>query len=253
MFTTAFLEESGNGRLGREETLLQECLVERGLPIQLFTPKRIQRRQLPLSASTFIAGGMDSMHGAMQQLKIEIPPPNDYPVSLQPFMRRRTWPSTLGSVERSILDEDHAPVFAKPADRRKSFTGRTFASIDDFRVIGDVSRRQTVWCSDVVEWVSEFRVYTIGHEIGHVSLYGGDAAVALDLGTVRAALATFQASGEAPAAYGIDFGVLSTGDTALIEFNDGYSLGAYDVPATVYTDLLLTRWKELVSTLHPKP
>jgi hypothetical protein len=66
---------------------------------------------------------------------------------------------------------------------------------------------------------------------------------------VDAALAAFRASGEAPSAYGIDFGVLSTGQTALVEFNDGYALGAYKISSSAYTDLLLTRWNELVSTI----
>ena len=53
---------------------------------------------------------------------------------------------------------------------------------------------------------------------------------------------------QAPSAYGIDFGVLSSGQTALIEVNDGYSLGAYAIEAKSYTDLLMTRWHELLRT-----
>jgi hypothetical protein len=140
-------------------------------------------------------------------------------------------------------------VFAKPADRRKSFTGRTFASVDDFREIGSASRRQEVWCSQVVSWSSEYRVYVIGTEIVGVDHYAGDPKVTLNSDTVGAALRAFRASGEAPSAYGIDFGVLATGQTALVEANDGYALGAYKISASAYTDVLLTRWNELVSTI----
>jgi hypothetical protein len=55
-------------------------------------------------------------------------------------------------------------------------------------------------------------------------------------------------SGEAPAGYGIDFGLLSSGETALIELNDGYSLGSYDLDSADYTDLLIARWEELVGS-----
>ncbi|MBW8810364.1 MAG: ATP-grasp domain-containing protein, partial [Lysobacter sp.] len=66
-----------------------------------------------------------------------------------------------------------------------------------------------------------------------------------------AALENFHRSGEAPAAYGIDFGVLCDGQTALVEANDGYSLGAYKkISNAVYTDLVMARWAELVSTIH---
>jgi hypothetical protein len=79
MFARAFLEEAGNGKLRHEEELLRGEFERRWIPVTLYTAKRIQRRQLPLSAETFIAGDMDAMHGAMRQLKIEIPAPNDYP------------------------------------------------------------------------------------------------------------------------------------------------------------------------------
>jgi hypothetical protein len=65
---------------------------------------------------------------------------------------------------------------------------------------------------------------------------------------VKAALRDHRASGIAPSAYGIDFGVLSTGQTALVEANDGYALGAYEIAEEPYTDLLFTRWKELLGS-----
>ena len=50
-------------------------------------------------------------------------------------------------------------------------------------------------------------------------------------------------------AYGIDFGILKNGDTALIEWNDGFALGAYELDKEVYTDLILSRWKEIMKEL----
>lgn len=132
MFTKAFLEEAGNGKLRHEEELLRVELELRGFPISLYTAKKIQRRQLPLTGDAFISGDMGAMHGAMKQLKIEIPAPNDYPKSLLPYLNRRIWSSTLGSIESQIVEDDSGPVFAKPSDRRKSFTGRTFARLTTF-------------------------------------------------------------------------------------------------------------------------
>lgn len=52
----------------------------------------------------------------------------------------------------------------------------------------------------------------------------------------------------APSAYAIDFGVLDTGETALIVVNDGFSVGAYDdVDAGTYWDVIAMRWQELAS------
>jgi len=249
MFTHAYLQEAGNGRLGHEEQLLRSEFERRGIPVTLYTRKRIERRQLPLSASTFIAGDMDMMHGAMRQLKIEPPPPNDYPKSLEPYLHRRVWASTLGTMEQRYLQDHSEALFIKPADRCKSFTGRMFSDLDDFRVIGSTSRRQDVWCSEPVEWLSEYRVYVIGPRVVSVDRYRGDPDVMLDLAIVEVALKTLRAAGEAHAAFGIDFGVLSTGETALVEMNEGYSLGAYQIPAPMYTDLLMARWQELVALM----
>lgn len=62
----------------------------------------------------------------------------------------------------------------------------------------------------------------------------------------ESAVAVYLRSGTAPSAYGNDFGVLANGETALVEANDGYALGAYDIDADRYTELVLRRWSELV-------
>lgn len=247
MFAKAFLEEAGNGKLRQEEQLLKAVFERRGIPIELYTKKRIRRRQLPLTTETFIAGDLESMQGAMRLLKIEVPAAQDYPESLRPYLHRHVRKGTLGEVERAIIHGEREGIFVKPADRCKNFTGRVFDSIDDFRDIGGVSRRQSVWLCDVVSFVSEYRVYVIGEKVVSTALYAGDASARLDAETLQAALVTFRGSGEAPAAYGIDFGVLKNGQTALIEFNDGFSLGAYQIEAEDYTDLLMARWKQLVA------
>lgn len=251
MITTAFLQYSGKGPLRHEEALLTEGLVQRGIPIQHYTLKRIERRQLPLGPDTFVAGDLDAMHGAMRQLRIPVPEPDDYPVSLGEFLRRKVWASTLGEIERAVGSGSVPVVFVKPAERRKSFTGEVFYSERDFAALGSVSRRQRVWCSAVVTWVAEYRVYVNDRRVIAVDCYDGDGSVRLDMDVVEAAVAAYYQSGAAPIAYGIDFGVLANGETALVEVNDGYSLGAYGISADQYTDLVMRRWNELLESAQP--
>ena len=248
MFSIAYLQDPGNRKLRREELMLRSEFERRGIPVELYTIKKIQRRALPLSRSTFIAGDMDAMHGAMTQLKIAIPAPDDYPESLVHFLRRRVWRETLGDVERLFFAGGGAPVFVKPALRRKTFTGRVCDTAGDFMYLGSTSRRQAVWCSEIVSWQSEYRIYVIDDAIVGVDHYEGAPEVALDMATVESALRAHRESGRAPSAYGIDFGVLSTGETALIEANDGYALGAYAIDAKPYADLVCRRWSELLAT-----
>ena len=49
----------------------------------------------------------------------------------------------------------------------------------------------------------------------------------------------------APSAYCLDVGVLGTGETALVEMNDAFSIGMYEGMESCYPELLITRWKEL--------
>lgn len=247
MFSVAFLQDLGNGRLRIEEKMLKSEFERRGVPVELYTIKKIQRRNLPLSTETFIAGDMDAMHGAMKQLDIDIPEPNDYPDSLTPFLHRRVWKSTLWEAERKVYEEGCPPMFIKPSAKRKSFTGTVLGFSRDSLRIGSASRRQEVWCSEVVKWKSEFRVYVIDEEVVGVDHYDGDHDTPLDMSTVKQALLAYRTSGTAPSAYGIDFGVLETGQTALVEANDGYALGAYTIAAEPYTNLLVRRWQELLS------
>lgn len=245
MFSIAFLQELGNGRLRHEEAMLKAEFERRGVSVVLYTLKQIHRRNLPLSNHTFIAGDIDAMHGAMQQLNIPTPIPNDYPESLHSLLGRRIWKSTLGEIEQQFLCEDTPPLFIKPCANRKSFTGKVIESYSDFMCLHNLSKRQKIWCSEIVSWLAEFRVYVIDRQIVGIDFYAGNSNLTLDLDVINKAVLTYY---NAPSAYSIDFGILETGQTALIECNDGYALGAYHLTAATYTNLLISRWSELLQS-----
>lgn len=46
--------------------------------------------------------------------------------------------------------------------------------------------------------------------------------------------------------YGIDFGVLLNGETALVEWNDCTALGNYGLEPEAYTNLFLARWEQIL-------
>lgn len=56
---------------------------------------------------------------------------------------------------------------------------------------------------------------------------------------------------QAPAAFAIDFGVLTDGQTALVELNDGFSIGTYGLSGELYADFTAARWAELVARVEP--
>jgi hypothetical protein len=106
---------------------------------------------------------------------------------------------------------------------------------------------EDVWACDPVEWWSEWRVYVINDRVRHVSFCDGDRSAGADVSVIESAVSDLSMTDTRPAGYAIDFGVLADGRTALIEMNDGYSIGAYeDVPPDVYFDLLRARWRQLL-------
>ena len=249
MITSAYLQESSNrGKLSYEGDLLIKGLSQLDIPYQLFTIKRIHRRQLPLTEETLVAGGIDAVHGALKQLGKEIPYSNSYPNSLKPYLHRQVWPSTLAEVRHRFESESFVDFFVKPRGREKCFTGFVCDDYYDFlHHAGHVSGREPVYCADAVNWLTEYRCYIVNGEILSIDHYYGDKQVSLHRPTVEQAVKDLERAGEATASYTLDFGVLATGETSLVERNDGYSVGAYrDISAESYTQFILARWEELV-------
>lgn len=245
MLRRAFIQEDGQGRMEPEMRALRDALVARGVPAELFTAKRMERSQLPLARDTLVAGYVPSVLRALKQLGIEAPPTNDYPRCLAPFLHRKLWASTVRQLTAQLYDVSAPPVFAKPVGRRKRFTGHVFRTSDDVLFLERASASTPLVCSEVVRWVSESRVFVVRGAIVGIRHYAGDTAVSVDEATVREAVRVLEASGEATAGYGVDFGVLATGETALVEWNDGFSLGAYGLEREAYLALTVARWCEL--------
>ena len=246
MIRRAFIQEGGNGRLGTEERDLIACLEARGITVELFTKKKLARRQLPLDRQTLVAVGVPVVVGALRQLGIDAPVPNDYHISLQPLLHRRFWTSTVGRLIDDLYEGSVRPIFAKPSERLKRFTGHVFASPVDLIYLEGASRSTPIFCAEVVDWVSEYRSYVIRGEIVGIRHYGGNPAVELDEAVVARAIRSLESAGESTTGYALDFGVLADGRTALVEWNDGFSLGSYGLEGGLYTELVLARWCELI-------
>lgn len=245
MIRRALLQQHGNGRLSPEIGSISTTLASRGIPYELFFDKHLHRRRLTLAPDALVAGEIPIVVGALRQLGIEPPPPNDYPPSLTPWLRRRIWTGTVGAIVERLQRGDAAPVFVKPMGRLKRFTGHVMSSWDDLRFLAHASDQMSVFCSEIVTWRSEFRVYVTHGRIVGIRHYRGDRELDIDRAVVEEAVCAFEMSGEAIAGYGIDFGVLDNGETALVEVNEGYGLGSYGLDDAAYTDLVIARWREL--------
>ncbi len=246
MIEHAYIQEVGRGRWEPEMGDLAGEFARRGIPVTAFSEKQMLRGQVAVTPRTLVAGWVSVVERALTQLNVELPPPDDYPDALHPFLRRRVWRTTMKSLKADLELRGKA-VFIKPAERRKRFTGRVVETTADLWGLVGVSRNTPLWCSEVVRFVSEQRFFVLRGQVIGARHYDGDLAA--DSAAVAGAVAAFSQAG-APNAYSLDFGVLANGQTALVERNDAFGLASYGLEPRLYTDLTIARWEGLVGALR---
>jgi hypothetical protein len=248
---SGFLLEHHSGyRLGREELLVQAVAKEHGRSVEIASLSQIRRGKVKVNESVAVIGSIPFVKAALTQLGGDLPVPNPYPTVLREYLHR---PVTVLHIKEAfaLIDHSRKPVFIKPAERWKSFTGCVPADSRDIRLNG-ASRNQNVWVSDPVRFLSEWRVYVLNGELRHLSWYDGNRDIMPNRKLIQTAIAQYVAVG-APVGFAIDFGVLESGETALVEANDGFSVGAYeDVDPLMYTLLIAKRWEEMArAAIYP--
>ena len=207
-----------------------------------FYIKHLKQGKLKLTLNDFIAGDIDTMFTAMKQLDINYEY-NDYPKCLNKYLHRKIWESSIKDIKTELFNEYIInPIFIKPKNKLKKFTGFIIKSIDDLNKINNAGDNTKVICSEPVNFISEYRCPVINGEIKDLCYYSGDSNIKIDKSIVQKMVKEFLNS---PKAYCIDVGVLSSGETALIEVNDAFSIGIYSMSKKVYAELLITRWNEL--------
>lgn len=244
---TLYIETRRIGILDTEAALMASEGAKRGFHIVISSWKPFLRHRITPKPGDVVSGSIRFVRAALQAIGQELPHQTPYPISLMPWLRRKVWCGlTLGTA----LKELNGPTFIRPAKRWKLFQGLVIDGPNPPELVG-ISRREPVWCAEPVAFLSEYRVYRLRASARSFvarcpGTESGSPAPRMD--QVLAALHAFEAAGS-PCAYAIDFGVLSTGETVLVEVNDGFSVGAYDnVPADVYFEMTAQRWAEMTLT-----
>lgn len=240
-----YLQMNDRSTFDAEEKALAEYFGEGN-----YTPyykKHILRGKVKLTKDDFIAGEIPSMFAALKQLGVEYEY-CDYPDSLKEFLHRDIWTSTMRDIKRELFEDGNInPVFIKPKDSLKKFTGFVIMTIDDLQYTNHAGDSTEIYCSEPVIWLSEFRCPVIKGEVRgmfRVPYTCHDSDVHPDFNEVQKMADSFV---NAPEAYCLDVGVLSSGETALVEVNDAFSIGKYGMSSTLYAEMLQTRWNELKS------
>jgi len=144
------------------------------------------------------------------------------------------------------------PVFVKPLDELKKFTGFVARSEKDFELYPDVDWSNTsLFLTGVLEnIVSEWRCYVLNGKVFACVNYSGNPTCFPRTVDIDKMLYNYTNS---PVAYSLDIAVCidkeyseSCVHTSFIEINDAFSLGYYGGDVEMYTKMLDLRWKEII-------
>ena len=240
-----------------ELVAVRQELQRRGIEVQEFHAAEVKDGlRLALSRSDFVAGDLMVMWQLLRFLDLEGQLLATLPEPLTDLLHRQVWVGTLAEIRRQSAPADR-PLFVKPRYLKpfngKRFKGQVLASLAAVEATSWVPNGEEFICSEVVRWVSEYRAYVCDSRIVGLHQYmPGIAGLDLlfpemkpDLGIVEEAIRRLDAAGLSVAGYCLDFGRLDTGQTALVEANDGLALTNYGLSAADYTDLHLARWQEI--------
>ncbi len=168
-------------------------------------------------------------------------PDIDYPESIFDYLGRKIWKSTINTINNN---PDLWNVFVKPV-RRKSFKGRVVRGVKDLIGCGATNGDQEVYVSEILNFVSEYRVFVRYGEIVDIRHYAGDWSVFPDANTIASCVGDYK---EGINTYAIDFGVTDKGTTNLIEVNVSGAIGSYGLDPIMYAKFMSARWAELTGT-----
>lgn len=195
-----------------------------------------------LGPETGVIGYICDVKRALDKLNKPMPAELDYPDSLKPWYHRKITQGTICNIINST-----ETLFIKPTEQ-KLFTGFVWKGCTDresrMRIV-TIPNNTPIWISEVVDFVSEYRCVIRDGKIVDVRRYKGDWSIAPNRIDVECAVKNFISSGESPTVCCIDFGIMKSGATAIVEVNDGFAFGHYGMNPVEYAKCLATRWYEL--------
>ena len=195
---------------------------------------------------------------------VTIPTPLNVPEVLEGYAAPR---KILTMAE--FKKETELPIFIKPNAKLKQFPCGVISKESSRQsFFTDVPDETEVMITDVLDIKSEWRGFVHNNKLVGLKHYGdGGFTEFPNDSIIRGAIGLFGAykngdeietynrtdtskkrkiiTTKAPIAYSIDFAVTSSGATKLIECNDFWSIGNYGLDPTLYTTMLIDRWREI--------
>lgn len=203
---------------------------------------------VPRNRDIILLSYIDETRTFFKDMGYKVPEDMSFPESLR--NQKHLWKRDIEMCTAKEIEERYivtkgldlfVPFFCKPANVLKGFQYGIIKTIEEFKAIVDT--KMDVIVSEVIDFVSEYRCFIIDKKIVSCQHYLGDLSLYPSFSFVESIVAVYK---DAPIGYSIDVGITNTGHTALIECNDGWSLGSYGCMPKLYTRLLSERWLEIL-------
>lgn len=219
-----------------------EGFRKRGFPCDFFESADISK--LPLNKNTLVVGGLRTVESSFERIGIALPKVDYLPSILRKYHGRKSWSSNWGELRAKYgAHGPDTPLFVKPLNHHKGFSSMALYNVDDIQAAANFPDYLEVFVQEYVLFESEWRCFVLRGQVIEMSHYQGEVFTYPDVDTILEAIEDY--SRQAPVAYVIDFGVIDTGRTILVECGDGYSMGSYGLNASEYSEMLEARWCEL--------
>ncbi len=193
-----------------------------------------------ITRDDILVGGLGPSKLVLQKLNCNYPE-LDYPKELSSYLGRKIWKDKIDRINSNM---DLWPLFVKPYVDKK-FIGRVVHEPKDLIGCGEWFGNQDVICSEVVNFIAEWRCFVKYGEIIDVRPYKGSWKAHYDSSVIENCVRDYKTM---PAGCALDFGVTDDGRTLLVEVNDGFCIGSYGLMSIDYAKLLSARWSELTGT-----
>jgi len=245
----AFLEKIENDYLDDFVYISKYVLLNRGIEVVDFdgTIKNSLARLNP-SINDICIGSVEACSKFFQLIGIDEPKYLGYPEELKQYYKRDMWYSKFQDVK-------HFPVFIKPRHEVKLFTGTVLNTQENYDFVKtyyqEVKPETELYCSDILEFLSEYRCFVHDGKLKGIQWYAGDFKLTLNCDHIARIEQIIQKFYSAPIAYTLDIGIIEYKpdiayyDIAIVEVNDMWAIGSYGFNAKDYVKMTIDRFNQI--------
>lgn len=202
--------------------------------------------EVPTSRSNIVVGCIEDTKIYFDKLGVNIPDPLDIPKELNIRDICGRW-FLQGTMKNLRSNEVAFPYFMKSSKLKGFVPGVVTNNFSLGAFYRDLPDDEEVVVSEVVNFVSEYRVFISEGRILGIKHYLGDVFTFPKVDKIFDMVKIYSS---APIAYTLDIGVVQfdgSSETFLVECNDAWSIGNYGLEGIPYTEMLLKRWLQILN------